>query len=148
MLIVYLYFFIHLSSSKCSWKLYCHYTGTSSTYTIPDFISTDDWFTVQYKWVNKGVAHSPKKFTGSHTFTYIHQMDLPRNLIGMHAYQLLPPNISSSITLMHYIGNKKAAVDFPMEIKSTISRMCTHVLALLLYRTSKPSVQKVYRSFL
>ena len=28
-----------------------------STHTIPDFVSRDDWFTVPYKWVNKGVAN-------------------------------------------------------------------------------------------
>ena len=78
--------------------------------------------------------------------TYIHKMDFLRNFVDTHAYQLLPPN-SSSITLMHYIGNKTAAVDFPKEIKSTTGRMCTHKFALLFYGTSKPSVKKVYRSF-
>ena len=62
--------------------------------------------------------------------------------------QLLPPNISSSITSMHYIGNKKAAANIPMEIKRTIRRMCTHKLALLLYGTAILSVKNVYRSFL
>ena len=64
----------------------------------------------------------------------------------MHAYQLLPPN-RSSITLTHFIGNKKAAFDFPVEIKST-RRMRTHELVLLFHRTLKPSVQRSNRSLL
>ena len=128
-----------MSSLRCSWKSYCHYTGPSisSTCTIPDFVSTDDWFTVQCRWVNKGVAHFQRKITESHTrnFTYIHQMDLPRNLIRKHAYQLLPPN-SSSITLVHYIRIRKLQLTSPIKKnKNTTRKMCTNKLTLLLYGT-------------
>ena len=150
MLIVYLYFFrtfeqpqmflnildchfctlLHVTSA-CLLSLYWNY---SSTHTIPDFVFIAEWFTIQYKRVNQvRTPNGPSKEFNRHAC-------VPATT-SKHQQQ-------HNITWMHYTGNKKAAVDFPMEIKSKIRRMYTHKLSLLLYRTSIPSVQNVYRSFL
>ena len=122
------------------------YSKLSSIHTFRELVPTDDWSSDQYRWVNQGVRSLPKKspLVRSHTSRYtVRTPDGPSKEFTRHAYQLLPPN-SSSITLVHYVGNEKVAVDFPMEIKSTTRRMHTHELALLFCGTSKLSVQKVY----
>ena len=100
------------------------YTETSTTHAYSAFVSRDDWSSDQHKSFDQGrLLTSKKNPLVSKSCFHIHTPDGPSMEFTTHAYQL--PSNSSSINLVHYIGKKKAAVEFPpsTEIKRTTRRM-------------------------
>ena len=127
------------------------YSKSSSTHTFSELVSTDDWSSDQYRWVNQGVRSLPKKNPlVRKSYFQVHTPDGPSKEFTRHAYQLLPPN-SSSITLVHYIGNENAAVDFPHgnqkhNKENAYTGTCPSVLRNLETECAKSIPSKVYRS--
>ena len=70
----------------------------------------DDWRADKYRWINQGVTQLPRKNPSlrKHYFA----ADTPQGVskdFQRHAYQLLG---DKTITLIHYVGDEKVAVDF------------------------------------
>ena len=110
-----------------------------------------DWSSDQYRWVNQGVRSLPKKDPlVRKSYFQLRTPDGPSKEFTRHAYQLLHPN-SSSLTLVHYIGNEKAAVDFPHgnekhNKERGYTRTCPSILRKLEVGCSKSTPAAIYRS--
>ena len=73
-------------------------------------ILVDDWRCDQYRWINQGVTKLPRKNPKLRKLYF--DTDTPSGPskgFQRHGYQLLGNN---SVTLVHYLGDEKAAVDF------------------------------------
>ena len=70
----------------------------------------DDWRCDQFRWVNQGVTKLPRK--GPKLKKLYFDTDTPNGPskeFQRHGYQLLD---DKSVTLIHYLGDEKAAIDF------------------------------------
>ena len=72
---------------------------------------TDDWKCDQFRWVNQGVTKLPHKDPVLRKLYF--SLDAPgkgpSTAFQRYAYQLLN---DKSVTLIHYLGDEKVAVDF------------------------------------
>ena len=78
----------------------------------------DDWRCDGYRWRNQGVCKLPRKLTKVKKMYF--DIDAPNGAsreFQRHAYQLVE---ESSLTLLHYIGNETAAVDFAHQNTRTL----------------------------
>ena len=74
-------------------------------------IFTDDWRCDQYRWVDQGMKHLPKKMPRvKKSYIHIDSVHGPSADFRRHTYELNPPN---NLVLIHYLGDEGAAVDFP-----------------------------------
>ncbi len=71
----------------------------------------EDWRSDQYRWVHQGVAKLPRKGPQLRKLYFVADTPSgPSKGVQRHAYQLLE---NKSITVVHYLGDEAAAVDFP-----------------------------------
>ena len=113
-------------------------------------IFTDDWRCDQYRWVNQGVKHLPKKMPRvKKSYFYIDSVHGPSADFRRHAYELDPPN---NLVLIHYLGDEGAAVDFPHGNQQNESRnfvrTCPSLLGHISAECSRSTTSKVYKSAL
>ena len=75
-----------------------------------NILTIDDWRVDKYRWINQGVTRLPRKNPSlkKHYFAADTPQGASKNF-QRHAYQLLS---DKSITLIHYVGDEKVAVDF------------------------------------
>ena len=84
------------------------------------------------------------------SYFQLHTPDGPSKEFIRHAYQLLSTN-SSGLTLIHYVGNEKAAVDFPhgnqkQNKERGYTRTCPSVLRKLEDDCLTGTTSKIYKS--
>lgn len=71
----------------------------------------DDWRCDQYRWVNQGVQRLPKSDPEiKKSYFQSHTVDGSSSAFTRHAYRLIGDN---NVVLVHYMGDEKAAIDFP-----------------------------------
>lgn len=90
----------------------------------------DDWRCDQFRWVNQGVTKLPRK--GPKLKKLYFDTDTPNGPskeFQRHGYQLLD---DKSVTLIHYLGDEKAAIDFAhrstKKNSKTFTRTCPSYL--------------------
>ena len=113
-------------------------------------ISTDDWRCDQYRWINQGVKHLPKKMPRvKKSYFYIDSVNGPSLDFRRHAYELDPPN---NLVLIHYLGDENAAVDFPDGSQQNENRnyvqTCPPLLGHITTECSRSTMSKIYKSTL
>ena len=113
-------------------------------------VLTGDWRCDQYRWVNQGVHKLPKTDPQvKKSYFRISLPDGPSNVFIKHAYNLLPPS-DNMTTVIHYLGDEKAAVPFPHGNATTNSqrsyvRTCPSVLKTLEEECKVATPIKAYR---
>ena len=71
---------------------------------------SDDWHCDQYRWINQGVTKLPR--SEPELKKYYYSISTPNGAskdFQKHGYQLFNKKL---LTLIHYVGNEKEAVDF------------------------------------
>ena len=79
--------------------------------TIMCVITIDEWKCDQYRWINQGVTKLPRREPVLRKMYFsLNTPEGPSKLFQRYAYQLME---DKSMTLIHYLGNEKNAIDFP-----------------------------------